>query len=68
MNRYYNKKEIDTMFKEDWMPFIKERENGRKDIVLRRTAYNDFIDGCAKDSYISEQQRLNYSIPKELIK
>jgi len=65
---YWNKRKVDRTFKEEYMPEIREQEQGRKDVCLRTLTYNNYIDHLQKDSLINEMQRINYTIPKDLIK
>ena len=64
------KKAIDRVFIHLAMPVVRDIEyiNGsKKDITLRCTSYNDFIDQLHKDGKITDKQRVNYCIPKYLI-
>ena len=68
---YWNKRKVDRVFREEWMPEIRQVEKeygGGRDFPMRTEAYNNYTDALAQDGIISEQQRINYCIPEDLIK
>jgi hypothetical protein len=65
---YNNKRKIDTYFRQNIMPSIREVEQGRRDLPLRRISYNDLIDTLYKNNEITSKQAGTYIIPEDLIK
>jgi hypothetical protein len=68
---FFNKRKVDTFFREHIMPSVRELEKERRcgrDIVLRRTTYNDYIDSLQKEGTITTQQAGSYIIPEDLVR
>lgn len=66
------KKQVDTIFREELMPFIRKEEQQymkkrAKDIPMRCETYNNFVDSLQKDGLLTEKQANEYCIPRSLI-
>jgi len=66
---YWNKRKVDRVFREEWMPEIRaiEKEIGFRDFTLRSTNYSYYIDSLHRDGSISDKQVNNYAIPQDLL-
>lgn len=64
----HTKKKLDRIFRTYQMSYIREKEQGRKDIPLRLQSYNDYIDLLVKSNHITEKKARTYCIPADLIK
>ena len=64
----HTKKKVDRIFRTYQMAYVREKEQGRKDIPLRLQSYNDYIDLLVKSNHITEKKGMTYCIPADLIK
>ena len=64
-NKHLTKEQVISMFKEDFLPVIKERyeSDGIIDHPARREAWNNFTDALCKNGEISERQYMNWDNP-----
>ena len=59
-------KEICDRFEDEVLPHVRETEisqGGMCDPIMRREAWNDWIDGLHKDGEISDQQCATWTAP-----
>jgi len=66
---YWNKRKVDRIFREEWMPEVRaiEKEIGFRDFTLRSTTYNNYVDSLQRDGLLNSRQVNDYIIPKDLI-
>lgn len=58
------KYEAESMFRSNYMPGIRNQENGRADHALRSCTWNDFTDFLCKDGQITDSQYANWYPPE----
>jgi len=60
------KQEAVKQFKEDVLPYVKERyeQDGIRDLPARREAFNNFTDWLCKEGYITSWQYENWTHPR----
>jgi hypothetical protein len=60
--------QVKTAFQRDILVHVIEKyeSDGIRDIPARREAWNDFLDGLARDEQITEQQADEWCLPDEL--
>ena len=65
-----NKAEVVRLFTRDILPVIKRvhEQDGRKRVVARRTAWNDFTDALHKEGVINLRQYENWTHPRCCVK
>ena len=59
------KKQVEAMFREDILPMIKAmyEQDGRRDVIARCEAWNNFTDALCKDRQITLQQYETWTHP-----
>ena len=60
------KKEVEEQFKEFILPAIKKQyeQDGERDMVARREAWNNYTDSLCKDGEITLSQYENWTHPR----
>ena len=59
------KKQVEQMFRENVLPEIRAmyEQDGRRDAIARREAWNNFTDALCKDRQITLRQYENWTHP-----
>jgi hypothetical protein len=66
MAKKMTKKEAERDFKENILPWLKNRyeRDGKKDAIARMEAWSTFTDELCKEGRITSKQYNNWSVPK----